>query len=113
MSLTPQGLLCRELFSGSGSTLGQRLRRRRSTAWASSVMVLRPPSRAGLVLLVRVVRNSEGGTRWAFPLADVPDCGGQACAPLPCALVIFNSSTISSYRGLFMKLPTDTCCALG
>ena len=32
---------------------------------------------------------------------------------MPWALVVFSSSTMASYCGLFMKLSTDTCCADG
>ena len=37
----------------------------------------------------------------------------QLGAALSCLLVTFSSSTIASYFGLFMKLSTETCCALG
>src|SRR4051795_362882 len=39
--------------------------------------------------------------------------GGQLLAVLSWALVTLSSSTIASYFGLFMKLSTDTCSALG
>src|SRR5215217_1531835 len=81
----------------------------------------------GVVLALRGARDldlgqgqhvAHGTPRKVVRPAGTTDAGagrpvGQREDEVSCVLVVFSSSTMASYCGLFMKLSTDTCWAEG
>src|SRR4051794_5410555 len=79
--------------------------------------VVLAPRRAGHLDL-GLGEDVTHGTPWkGRPAGTLCGCrpagSGQRGDEAPSALVVFSSSTMASYWGLFMKLSTETCCADG